>query len=66
MCIVPCGHSVCDECGDEGSLKKRKTRPFSAPPVCCEEMCELWVMDLGSVGGSRGDGTVVQCRVHDP
>jgi hypothetical protein len=45
MCIVPCGHSVCDTCGDEGLFKKRKTRPFNACPVCREEMCEPWVME---------------------
>jgi hypothetical protein len=45
MCIVPCGHSVCDTCGDEGLFKKRKTRPFGACPVCREEMCEPWVME---------------------
>ena len=45
MCIVPCGHSVCDTCGDEKLFKKRKTRPFNACPVCREEMCEPWVME---------------------
>jgi hypothetical protein len=45
MCIVPCGHSVCDTCGDEGLFKKRKTRPFGSCPVCREEMCEPWVME---------------------
>ena len=45
MCIVPCGHSVCDTCGDEGPFKKKKTRPFGACPVCREEMCEPWVME---------------------
>ena len=45
MCIVPCGHSVCDTCGDEKLFKKRKTRPFGACPVCREEVCEPWVME---------------------
>ena len=45
MCIVPCGHSICEVCGDEALFKSRKTRPFSACPVCREEMCEPWVMD---------------------
>ena len=45
VCIVPCGHSVCDTCGDEGLFKKKKTRPFGACPVCREEMCEPWVME---------------------
>jgi hypothetical protein len=45
MCIVPCGRIMCDTCGDEGLFKKRKTRPFSACPVCREEMCEPWVME---------------------
>jgi hypothetical protein len=45
MCIVPCGHSICEGCGDEALFKVRKTRPVSACPVCREEMCEPWVMD---------------------
>ena len=45
VCIVPCGHSVCRECGDEGVFESGKTRPFSACPVCREEMCEPWVME---------------------
>ena len=45
VCIVPCGHSICDKCGDEALFKNRETRPFSSCPVCREEMCEPWVMD---------------------
>ena len=45
MCIVPCGHSICGGCVEEGRLKISKTRPLSECPVCREEMCEPWVME---------------------
>ena len=45
MCIVPCGHSICGGCVEEGKFKRSKTRPFSSCPVCREEMCKPWVMD---------------------
>ena len=45
VCIVPCGHSICGGCVEEGLLKISKTRPFSECPVCREEMCEPWVME---------------------
>ena len=45
VCIVPCGHSICAECGDAKLFKKAATRPFGACPVCREKMCKPWVMD---------------------
>jgi hypothetical protein len=42
---VPCGHSICGRCVEEGRLKISKTRPLSECPVCREEMCEPWVME---------------------
>ena len=45
VCIVPCGHSICGGCVEEGLLKISKTRPLSECPVCREEMCEPWVME---------------------
>ena len=45
VCIVPCGHSICGGCVEEGLLKISKTQPLSECPVCREEMCEPWVME---------------------
>ena len=45
MCIVPCGHfGLCPSCGDEGLFAGKK-RPYSTCPICCEEMCEPYVME---------------------
>ena len=45
MCIVPCGHfGRCPSCGDEGLFAGKK-RPYSTCPICCEEMCEPYVME---------------------
>jgi hypothetical protein len=45
MCIVPCGHfGLCASCGDEGLFAGKK-RPYSTCPICCEEMCEPYVME---------------------
>ena len=45
VCIVPCGHSICGECGDAQLFRKASTRPFSACPVCRAGMRKPWVMD---------------------
>jgi hypothetical protein len=45
MCIVPCGHSICSECGDARLFRKASTRPFSACPVCRAGMRKPWVME---------------------
>jgi len=45
ICIVPCGHSVCGDCGDARLFKKVADRPFKDCPVCRASMCQPWVMD---------------------